>query len=184
MTANSPFNRCLSASSPDRAATISPTSSRMLWTASRLRSSSSTRRTRGRSTSTGSASSDSRNACTGIPPTGPVIFLLRCLQRNDFRRFLSRLLPGPCAPDAQQREQKLDVDRLRDVIGSPGIEALLPVAFHRLCSNGDQRKIGKRRTLPDLLHRFIAVHVGHHDVDEADIDARRLLKDQYPVLST
>ena len=33
-------------------------------------------------------------------------------------------------------------------------------------------------SLADLLHRLVAVHLGHHDVDQGDVDARRLLEDQ------
>ena len=37
--------------------------------------------------------------------------------------------------------------------------------------------------LADLLHGFVAVHVGHHDVDQSDVNAGRLLENDDAVLA-
>ena len=78
----------------------------------------------------------------------------------------------------QQGEQQLDVDRLGDIVGRAGIEAFLAVALHRLGGDRDQRQVGERRLRADLLHRLVAVHLRHHDVDQGDVDAGRLLEDE------
>ena len=44
-------------------------------------------------------------------------------------------------PDAQQREQLLGVDRLGDVVGRAGLDALLAVALHRLGGERDDRQV-------------------------------------------
>src|SRR5581483_5315450 len=153
MTANSPFRRWRSASSPERARTTSPKSSSTVAMARRFRSSSSTRRTLARSAGGAAvAGSSSGLGATGISPTGPFIGLLGRLER-DWRRRGGLRFAAASYPNAYQRKEQLDVDRLGDIIGCAGIEALLPVALHRLCRDCDQRKIGELRALPYLLHR-------------------------------
>jgi len=73
--------------------------------------------------------------------------LLRNL-RGDRRSGGDRRFAGTRYPDAKQREEEFDVDRLRYIIGSARIEALLPVALHRLRSDGNERDIRKLRALP------------------------------------
>ena len=92
---------------------------------------------------------------------------------------------GPSArhPDAQECKQQLDVHRLGDIVRSAGIEALLAVALHRLGGDGDQRHVRKPGPRADLAHGLIAVHLGHHDVDQRDVHVRRLLQDQDAVLA-
>jgi hypothetical protein len=48
---------------------------------------------------------------------------------------------SPTDPHSQQGEQQVDVDGLGDVVGSAGVEALLPVALHRLGGHRDQRML-------------------------------------------
>ena len=94
----------------------------------------------------------------------------------------ARAAAGPCAGRPRLRvlpihtrsraSSKLDVDRLGDIIGRAGVEAFLAVALHRLGGDRDQRQVGQRRLLADLLHRLVAVHLRHHDVDQGDVDCR------------
>ena len=53
-------------------------------------------------------------------------------------------------PDPEQREKLLGVHRLRDVVRCSGLKAFLPVAFHRLGGNGDDRDRLEFRDLPYL----------------------------------
>ena len=143
------------------------------------------RRPAGRAAARGSLGprpdSGSSAACTGNVPHGSFTPYSAASIGIGARR--SRLFARSRDPHPQQREQQLDIDRLGDIVGRAGIEALLPVALHRLGGHRDQRQIGKLRPLADLLHGLVAVHFRHHDVDQRDIDARRLLEDEDAVLS-
>src|SRR3954452_22669774 len=175
MTANSPFKSSRSASSPERARTISPRSSKTVATARRLRSSSSTKSTRGLSTSLSCSGGGSVKGSTGISPTRLFIRLLRGLEwPGGNRRGVAR----PRDPYANESEQELDVDWLGDIVRGAGVEALLTVALHCLRCHRDQRYVGETGPLPDLAHGFVAVHVRHHDVDQRNVDVGRLFKDQ------
>src|SRR5207245_10396812 len=43
-------------------------------------------------------------------------------------------------PDAEERKQLFRIHGFRDVIGGGGREAFVAVAFHRLCSKGENRQ--------------------------------------------
>ena len=181
MTANSPFSRCRSASSPERA---SDDLSKVLEDARD-------------GEQVALVVVDEKHARFLRPVARKSCSLARsCARRLPDPAFTcysaassGRPLPGsrgfarPSDPNPKQRQQQLDIDRLGDIVRGARIEALLAVTFHRFCGDRDQRKIGELRALSDLLHRLISVHVGHHDVDERDIDARCLLKNQDSVLS-
>ena len=84
---------------------------------------------------------------------------------------------GARHPDPEQRQQKVEIDRLGDVVGSAGLEAFLAIALHRLGGDRDQRNVGDRRPAAYLAHRLVAVHLRHHDVDQRHVDIWYLLED-------
>src|SRR4051812_42989637 len=63
-------------------------------------------------------------------------------------------------PDPQQRQELLGVDRLGDVARATRLEALLPIALHRLGGEGNDRQRAQRGIRADLTHRLVAVHLG------------------------
>src|SRR6266508_4140977 len=65
----------------------------------------------------------------------------------------------PVEPDPHQRQELLGIDRLRNVIRRAGFDALFPIAFHRLRSQRDDRKLRKFLLLPDLANRLVAVEL-------------------------
>ena len=147
--------------------------------ASRLRSSSSTTRTRAApapaaACSTGEAS---RLALASIRRlNGFCIAGLMWQARVPFPWRLRPSRAGARHPDPEQRQQKVEIDRLGDVVGRAGLEALLAIALHRLGGHRDQRNVGDRRPAADLAHRLVAVHLRHHDVDQRDVDVGCLLE--------
>ena len=75
-------------------------------------------------------------------------------------------------PHAQEREQLVCVDRLGDVNGRTSLEALLPVAFHRLRRECEDRQCAELLFFPDAAHRLVAVHARHHDVHQHHAEIR------------
>src|SRR5579859_5531187 len=82
------------------------------------------------------------------------------------RRSLFEAAPSRMEPHAQHRQQLAAVDRLGDVVRSTRLEALLPVAFHRLRRKRDDRQPPELRRLPDSAYGLIAVHLRQHDVHQ------------------
>ena len=72
----------------------------------------------------------------------------------------------------QHRQQVHRIDRLGQVVPGAGLDALLAVALHGLGGDRHQRQVAAARQLADLLHRRHAVHLGHHDVHQHDVDRR------------
>ena len=64
----------------------------------------------------------------------------------------------------------------RHVLGSPGLQALLPVTLHRLRCQRDDRQPPQVSVLPDHLHRLITIHLGHHNVHQHNRNVRRALQ--------
>ena len=77
-------------------------------------------------------------------------------------------------PDAQHREQLVQIDRLGNVIRGAGFDALGAVSLHRLRGHRDDRQRPELGDLPDRAHGFVAVHLRHHDIHQDAIHARRL----------
>jgi hypothetical protein len=99
-------------------------------------------------------------------------------RNSSFCRAAARSACSDCSssvqPHAQQGQQLLRFDGLGDVVGGAGLEALLAVALHRLGGQGDDREVGEARVLADLAGGLVAVHLGHHDVHQDDVDVRVL----------
>ena len=174
MTANSPFSSSRSASSPESAVTTSASGSSTSDSASRLRSSSSTTSMRARASP--SAALGARRLPDRARP-GAVIDSAAVAMLPAAPASVRPGL-GAADPHPQQRQQQVDVDRLGDVVRRAGVEAFLPVALHRLGGDRDQRDVRQLRARADPLHRLVAVHLGHHDVDQRDVDAGSLLEDR------
>src|SRR5215510_12484258 len=91
----------------------------------------------------------------------------------------------PIEPDAQHRKELIHVDRLGDVIGGSGFEALVAIGLHRLGSQSDDREILEPLDPPYGMHRLVPVHLRHHDVHQHHTHVRILVKRLYaraPVL--
>jgi len=80
-------------------------------------------------------------------------------------------------PHAQRRQQLFGVDRLGEIIRSPGFQAFLAVALHSLGSQGDDGQAAEGGIFPDAPDGLIAVHFRHHDVHQHDRDFGRLIDD-------
>ncbi len=86
-----------------------------------------------------------------------------------------RLLVARCRqPALQGSEQHGRIDRLGDVIVHAGIEAPFALTGHCVRRHRDDRQLGKRRHLTDLRSRFIAVHLGHLDIHQHQIEGMPL----------
>eukprot|EP00966_Prymnesium_polylepis_P182248 4222146-Prymnesium_polylepis.1 len=72
-----------------------------------------------------------------------------------------------------RREQPVAVDRLGDVVGHAGGEALLLVAGHRVRRQRDDREVVLRRLLredlADPASRLVAVHDGHVAIHQDEV---------------
>src|SRR5262245_32143134 len=91
----------------------------------------------------------------------------------------------PIEPDAQHRKELIHVDRLGDVIGGAGFDALVAIGLHRLGCQSDDRKVFEPFDPPDSLHRLVTVHLRHHDIHQHHIYVGILVKRLYaraPVL--
>src|SRR4051794_23369518 len=114
MTANWPLRRCRSASSPDRAVTTSPMSSRTVLMARRLCSSSSTTRTRGIPSI----------ATSGLGRAGLARERWDSILFGGLRHHLGLglgSLARAADPDPEESQQQVDVDRLGDIVRRAGI---------------------------------------------------------------
>ena len=60
------------------------------------------------------------------------------------------------------------VHRLGQILRCACFETLLAVALHRFRGERDDGQAAELRVLPDDLHGFVAVHLGHHDVHQDD----------------
>src|SRR5687768_16820218 len=147
MTAKSCLSTCLSASAPELAMTISCPSSSTI-----------TRYTR--------CFSD-RSSTIRILVVSPWAMPL-ILSSKD--RLLVQ--PGP-----QNRQHLLGVYRLGQVIPRAGFDALLAVSFHGLGRHRHNRQVLEGRQAANLPHRLHAVHLGHHDVHQHDLDVPLVLQD-------
>src|SRR5579875_2323808 len=90
---------------------------------------------------------------------------------------------SPVQPDPQKREQLLYIQRFGYVVRCSRIYAPLAVALHRLGGDGDYRQVLEAAVGADCLNRLVAVHLGHHDVHEHDVDVGRLLQGLQGVLA-
>src|ERR1044071_778962 len=59
-------------------------------------------------------------------------------------------------------EEKVGVDRLRDIVRGAGFHRTLAIFAHRLRGEGDDRKLLASFQGPHLARGFITVHFGHH----------------------
>ena len=75
-------------------------------------------------------------------------------------------------PHAQRRKQLLGIYGFGQIFGRSRLQAFLAVPLHRFCGQSDDRQSPERGVLPDHLHGFIAIHLGHHDVHQYDGDIR------------
>jgi hypothetical protein len=62
----------------------------------------------------------------------------------------------------------LSVYRFRQVFRCAGFQTFFTIPFHCLGGECDDRHTAERSILPDHLHRFVAVHFGHHNIHEHD----------------
>ncbi len=67
-------------------------------------------------------------------------------------------------------EQLGGVDRLRDVVVGPGVDAALAFAGSRLAGDRDDREGLEPVDRPDGADGLVAVHDRHHDVHQHDVD--------------
>src|SRR5687768_1442259 len=84
-------------------------------------------------------------------------------------------------PNSQEGEQLLGVHRFGYVIRGPRLQAFLPVPLHGFRGHRYDRYCLELRDLPDLLHRFEAVHTRHHDVHQYSVDTRLVTQHVDPV---
>src|SRR5262249_39667648 len=78
-------------------------------------------------------------------------------------------------PDPQEREELLSVDGLGDVIRGPRFQAFLAVSLHGLGRQGNDRQGLKFAAGTDSAHGLVAVHLGHHNIHEHDVQIWSLL---------
>ena len=71
-------------------------------------------------------------------------------------------------PHAKCRDQLLGVDRLRQIIRRTGLKALFSISHHCLRRKRDDRKAPVSGIAADLAHRFVPVHLRHHDIHQHD----------------
>ena len=76
-------------------------------------------------------------------------------------------------PYAQCRQELLGVDGFGEVVRRARLQTPFTIALHGLRGQGDDREAAPRWILPDRLYRFVAVHVGHHEVHQHDGNVRR-----------
>src|SRR5579864_764808 len=77
---------------------------------------------------------------------------------------------GLTEPAFHAVEELLDVDRLGDVVGCAGVDALLPVALHGPGGDGDDGQPGVLGHAADGAGGLVAVHPRHHHVHQDEVD--------------
>src|SRR5713101_2821363 len=166
-TAKSRWSRWRRASRPEVAVTtVSPSSPSSAESASSFSGLSSTTRMLTRSSGFTFLLSSSESRIAEYRPFGAAIPGER--RTHDPFTHESALESLPVQPCAQDGQHLIDVHRLGEVVPGARLERLLPVPLHRLGRHGDDRQVPGAVDLPDRAHRVVAVHVGHHDVDEHD----------------
>src|ERR1700730_2001650 len=73
-------------------------------------------------------------------------------------------------PHPQRRQQLVGIDWLRQIVGRPGLQALLAITFHRLRRQCYYRQTPQFWLCANHFDRLITVHLWHHDVHEHDRD--------------
>src|SRR5688572_9885607 len=69
-------------------------------------------------------------------------------------------------PHAEQRQELLQIDRLRDVVRGAGLDAFLAVVLHRLGGDRDDGQVPELIEPADDPHGVVAVELRHHDVHQ------------------
>ena len=104
--------------------------------------------------------------------------MLEIVHRPLTLRFLLTPMPGVVIlrPDSNQFDQLPVVDRLGQVIRRARRHAAIAIFLQRLGGHRDHRQPALGRIRAYQAHRFVAVHLRHHDVDECDVDFRMTLE--------
>src|SRR5579859_957282 len=161
MTANSSRSSARSASAPDLATTVSTfRPSRASIAANAFRSSSSTINTlAGPGAASGNASLR-QPVAEPLPP--------------DRLPTSAGLTNGVCPlyGNSQNGNQVVDVHGFRNIVRRTCLDTLLPVALHGLGGYRNDRQLAVCGAGADLTNGFVTVHVGHHYVDQDDVDVR------------
>jgi len=86
------------------------------------------------------------------------------------RQLASR--PGQLELRAGSRDQHRELDRFGDVVGGALVQSALLVLFAVERSHEYHRDVGGERVLPQLREHGMAVHPGHHDVEQDQVRLR------------
>ncbi len=116
-------------------------------------------------------SSTTRTAASGLTASSSPAGVGRDVHQD--RRSCGRVRGQPLAEHGQQAGR---VDRLGDVGGGAGVDAALALAGLDLGGDGDDRQVLRAGQLAHRSHRRVAIHDRHHDVDQHDVDVRRLAR--------
>src|SRR5580700_8709044 len=81
---------------------------------------------------------------------------------------------------SHQLQKMIGLHRLGEVVGGPRLDALLPVALHRLGGERDDRQVDELRHLPDGPHRRVPVKFRHHHIHQHQRDVLVALQRLYP----
>ncbi len=90
-------------------------------------------------------------------------------RRRRCRGVLARLRPA-----RQGGEQRIRIDRLGHVVVHAGVQAALPLLHQRVRRHGDDREVLESRVRAQQPGRRVAVHLGHLQVHQDDVERRRL----------